>query len=276
MEEEIDLSGVIDLHVHSAPDDRPRLLDDFGVAHAAGGAGMRAILLKNHSTLTADRAALVAPHVPGLAVLGGLVLNAQVGGINPAAVEFALALGAREVWLPTLSAANHRHYEGRKGGIKILNEQGEASEAVLEVLALLAEKDVILGTGHIAFSEIAAVIPAARRAGMKRILVTHPEFPPVNLSIQQQLALAGPGIWFERCYASTTSIGGGVPMARITADIRALGVETTILSTDLGQAVNPAPVQGFRLYLAALAEAGFTSAELDRMARHNPTEVSGL
>jgi len=65
-------------------------------------------------------------------------------------------------------------------------------------------------------------------------------------------------------------------MARITADIRALGVETTILSTDLGQAVNPAPVQGFRLYLAALAEAGFTSAELDRMARHNPTEVSGL
>jgi hypothetical protein len=237
---------------------------------------MRAILLKNHSTLTADRAALVARYTPGLTIFGGLALNAPVGGLNPAAVEFALALGAREVWLPTQSAANHCRYYGQAGGIKILDEQGEVDKAVLEVLALLAEKDVILGTGHVSFIEMATVIPVARRMGVKRIIVTHPEFPVVNLSPAQQRALAELGVWFERCYASTTPIGGGVPLARVVADIRALGVEMTILTTDLGQAVNPAPVEGFRMYLAALAEAGFTQAELDRMARRNPAEALGL
>ncbi len=275
-EEEIELAGVVDLHVHSAPDDRPRLLDDFAVARAAAEAGMRAILLKNHGTLTADRAVLAAQSTPGLDVYGGLALNEQVGGINPAAVEFALALGAREVWMPTQSAANQHRYENREGGIEILQDQGELAEAVRDVLALLAEKSVILGTGHVSFTEMAVLIPAAREAGVKHIIVTHPELPSVNLSVAQQSALAGPGLWFERCYVSTTPIGGGVPLTRIIADIRALGVETTILSTDLGQAVNPAPVPGFRAYLAALRATGFTQAELDRMTKQNPTEALGL
>ena len=111
---------------------------------------------------------------------------------------------------------------------------------------------------------------------MKQIIVTHPELPAVNLSVEQQRALAGPGVWFERCYASTTPMGGGVPLARLVADIRALGVETTLLTTDLGQAANPAPVPGFRAYLAALLEAGFTQAELDLMARRHPAQVLGL
>lgn len=273
---EIDLSGIIDLHIHSAPDDRPRLLDDIAAAKAAAAAGMRAILLKNHGTLTADRAIVAAQRTPELAVYGGLVLNEEVGGINPTAVQFAVALGAREVWLPTESAANHRRQKNRQGGIEILDERGKVHKAVLELLSLLAERDVILGTGHVSFIELASVIPAARQAGVKQIIITHPESPLVNLSISQQRALHGPGVWFERCYASTTPIGGNVPLVRIVADIRALGAETTILATDLGQAVNQAPVEGFRSYLAALAEAGFTLMELDRMAKQNPAEALGL
>jgi hypothetical protein len=271
-----DLSGVIDMHVHTGPDDRVRLLDDVAAANAAVTAGMRAILLKNHGTLTADRAALAAQQTPGLAVFGGLVLNAQVGGINPHAVEFALALGAREVWLPTESAANHHRKKGKKGGIETLDEQGKVSQAMLDVLALLAEKDVILATGHVSFTEMATVIPAARQLRVKQIVVTHPESPLVDLSVAKQLALEGPGVWFERCFASTTPIGGSVPLARIAADIRAVGVETTILATDLGQATNPAPVEGFRLYLTQLAEAGFGPDDLDRMAKRNPAAALGM
>src|SRR6266508_3906304 len=100
---EIDLTGTIDLHIHSAPDVGPRKMDDLEVARQAAQRGMRAILLKSHWTLTADRAYLVEKVVSGIRVFGGLALNQSVGGFNPAAVEVALKMGAAQIWMPTLS-----------------------------------------------------------------------------------------------------------------------------------------------------------------------------
>lgn len=47
-----------------------------------------------------------------IAVFGGIVLNRWVGGLNPDAVDMAFASGARQVWMPTLSARNHLRYYG--------------------------------------------------------------------------------------------------------------------------------------------------------------------
>src|SRR5688500_3275177 len=101
---DVDLTGAIDLHLHTAPDVVPRKLDDVEAARQAAARGMRAILLKSHATLTAGRAELVERLVPDIRVFGGLALNDAVGGLNPAAVEAALKLGAVEIWMPTLSA----------------------------------------------------------------------------------------------------------------------------------------------------------------------------
>src|SRR5438128_2938796 len=67
--------GVIDMHVHSHPDVFGRNLDDIDVAQLAKSKGMRGILLKNHISETASRAALVMKVVPGIEVFGGIVLN---------------------------------------------------------------------------------------------------------------------------------------------------------------------------------------------------------
>ena len=40
-------------------------------------------------------------------MFGSITMNRQVGGINPVAVEVALKLGAKVVWLPTQWAGNH-------------------------------------------------------------------------------------------------------------------------------------------------------------------------
>lgn len=48
---------------------------------------MRAIVLKNHFDSTAPLAWVVSKVVPDLQVIGGVVLNRAIGGINPAAVE---------------------------------------------------------------------------------------------------------------------------------------------------------------------------------------------
>jgi len=78
----LDLTGFVDPHVHTAPDLVPRLLDDVSSVREAFKVGMIGILIKNHTTLTADRAALAAKLVPGIRVWGGLVLNRSVGGVQ--------------------------------------------------------------------------------------------------------------------------------------------------------------------------------------------------
>src|SRR5712692_2442297 len=93
LDSSVNLIGLIDPHVHTAPEHIPRLLDDLSLARQARDAGMAGVLIKSHTTLTADRAVIAARAVPGIRIWGGLVLNRAVGGLNPAAVENALAYG---------------------------------------------------------------------------------------------------------------------------------------------------------------------------------------
>jgi hypothetical protein len=55
-----------------------------------------------------------------------------------------------------------------------------------------------------------------------------------------------------------------------------VGVASTVLSTDLGQAGNPHPVAGMRAYLAALSRAGLRDGEIRRMAVDHPAYLLGL
>ena len=105
----------MDVHVHSEPDLFPRIADDVGVARHAASLGLRALSLKCHSERTTSRAYLTMQLVPGIQIVGGIVLNRAVGGINPAAVESALQLGAKHVWMPTVDAANHARTFGSTG-----------------------------------------------------------------------------------------------------------------------------------------------------------------
>src|SRR5947207_15545201 len=71
-------AGVIDMHVHPAPDVFGRALTDIELATVARRKGMRGIVLKNHVTTTADRAQIAMEQVPGIEVWGGVVLNNSV------------------------------------------------------------------------------------------------------------------------------------------------------------------------------------------------------
>ncbi len=69
------LSGTIDIHVHSDPDNRPRSIDAIDVAKLARTRGMRAIVLKNHYDPTAALAYIVRKEVPGIEVFGGMKIG---------------------------------------------------------------------------------------------------------------------------------------------------------------------------------------------------------
>jgi hypothetical protein len=274
---DVDLSGLIDMHMHTAPDVRPRTLDDQEAAQQAAAAGMRAIVLKSHVTCTADRARLAQKLLPEVTVAGGVALNETVGGLNPAAVEAALDLDARAVWMPTVSAQNHRlHCGGLGGGIRILDERGNLLPVVFGILEQIAAFDAILATGHLAVDESMALVRAAKAAGVLKIVITHPEAPWVNMSVAVQRDLRDLGAFFERCYVSSLPVGGGVDFARMISDIRAVGIGSTVLATDFGAAGLPTPVDGLRAYLAALWDAGFSEKDIRAMAGETPAMLLGL
>ncbi|MEM3434038.1 MAG: DUF6282 family protein [Candidatus Methanomethyliaceae archaeon] len=265
------LEGFIDMHIHTAPDVRERCCDDMEAARAAKREGLRAILIKSHVTSTADRAALAEKYVGGIRVFGGLVLNMQVGGLNPAAVEAALKMGAKEIWFPTFSAQHQLRQEGKGGGVTIFAEDGTIRPEVYEIVDLIHRANAILATGHLSVEETVALVSLARERGVSKIVVTHPEAPFIRMSAELQVALSQKGVFFERCYVNTThAVGNPVTIQEIAASIRLVGVGSTILSTDFGLASLPHPVDGLREYLSRLADEGFGDRELIRMASENP------
>lgn len=278
------LVGAVDTHVHSAPDVVERSMDDVEVARAAREAGMRAIVLKSHHTATGDRAQLATRHIDKVEVLGGIALDEAVGGLNPAAVEASARLGGVVVWLPTTTSSTFLRWIGRevvdhpfgqaRRGVHVLADDGSALPELFDVLEVVAELGLILATGHLDGLEIAVVVAEARRRGIERIVVTHPEHPYVALPHDAQRELAAQGVVFERCYlAFPEQRGIAEPVAEAMA---AVGSDSTILATDFGQATNPSPVEGYAAFLAELLELGVPEAAVRRASADNPARLLGL
>ena len=289
--------GGADVHVHISPDVVERRIDDVGLARRCEELGLAGFVLKSHYTSTAERAAVVRGVVPGIAALGAIVLNRAIGGMNPLAVEIAAREGARVVWMPTTdSHAEREHLADQPPGAnlpvwaKVEAEFGErgiqsspvatlddAAELLPEtrlVLEVVAEHGLVLATGHLGRAETFAVVGAARKAGVEDVVVTHPDFPAQDFSVDDQLELAGMGAWIERCF--TTPYTGKCSWEQWFEGTRAVGAERTLLASDLGQVQNPPVEDGLALMADRLLEAGFGEDDVQTMAVTNTRKIAGL
>ena len=273
--QEVSLDGAIDLHVHAGPDSRPRSMNDVEAARLAQAAGLRAILLKNHFTMTADRAALAMAAVDGIEIFGGVVLNRAVGGINPEAVrQMATFSGGRGkvVWLPTFDAEHAITSAGGGGPFVSVLENGEPRPAVLEVFDLLAEHDLTLAMGHSSPEEVLRLIPEARQRGVERILVTH--VFGQDATMEQMRAMADAGAVLEIDWLAVFS--GSRSIGEYHDAINELGESAFVMSSDLGQEGNPTHADGLRAYIRAMRDAGISTDAIDVMIRRNPARLLGL
>jgi hypothetical protein len=286
-----------DLHVHVAPDVMTRRIDDVSLAERFLEVGLAGFALKSHYTSTAERARVVARAAPGIDVIGTLSLNAAVGGLNPLAVEIAAREGARIVWLPTVDAlgeagARDREYaedahvplwvriqaELRDQGLEpppvpVLDGEGIPLPGLRAVLAVVARHGLVLATGHLTRDEIFPVVDAAVAAGVRHVVITHPEFPTEDLSIEDQVLLAERGAVLERCF--TTPHTGKCSWERVAEGIRATGPARNLLSTDLGQPVNPPVEDGLALFADRLLEQGLSADEIRTMTVVNSRLLAG-
>lgn len=288
--------GAYDLHVHVGPDVVGRRIDDLSLATRHREVGLAGFALKSHYTSTAERAQVVTNAVAGVRCIGTITLNGAVGGLNPLAVEIAARERARIVWLPTVDAVNEaserdREYppgskvplwvrtqqELRELGVEaepvpVVDGDGAPVAALHDVLAVVARHQLVLATGHLGRDEIFAVVDAALAAGVRDVVVTHPEFPSQDLSIEDQAALAERGALLERCF--TTPHTGKCAWEHVVDGIRATGPEHNLLSTDLGQPANPPVEDGLALFADRLLAAGMTDEEIRLMTVQNSTRLA--
>lgn len=272
------LRGAIDVHCHTAPDALARSVDDVALARQAKAAGMRAIVLKNHYTATADRAWLAMRAEPGIEVFGGIALNRAVGGINAEAVLRMAQMEGRRgrmVWLPTWDA---RHWVAAAGearpslGVVV---DGRPVPELAEVFRVAADHGLVIATGHASPEESLVLIEAACAAGVRHVLVTHALAPQLGMTDEHLREMVRRGATIELVWLQHHP-PAAVPVARAVAAIRAVGAEHVVIASDFGQAANPAPPEGLRAFIVALREAGITDAEIDLMAKRNPARVLGL
>jgi hypothetical protein len=291
------IQGAYDLQVHVAPDVIERRIDDVGLAQEFLTRGLKGFVLKSHYFPTAERAKVVNRAVPGIQAFGALTLNHSIGGLNPVAVELAGRSGAKIVWMPTVDAANETagrvdspvdgpgaklpfwakiQRELAATGIApppltVIDAGGNINPATRSCLELIACHDMILATGHLGRHEIFPLVRLARAMKLRKVLVTHAEFPSQNLSGQEQLELADMGAFIEHCF--TTMHTGKAPWEVVLDSIRRVGPERCVLSTDLGQTINPPVSDGFAMFAQTLLDAGFPVAEIRRMGVTNPGEL---
>jgi hypothetical protein len=286
------LEGAIDTHLHAGPSLFPRLIDAVEAAEAARAAGMRGIVIKHHHTPTADRAYLTHRAVPEVEVYGGVTLNYAVGGLNPFAVDAALKLGAKVIWMPSVDARNHLRHFGELGkygsklnyekpefyddakGITIL-EDGRLDPKVGQILNLVADADAAIATSHLSVEESKALVEEARRRGAKAV-VTHVAFVTASLSVEEQRWMAERGALLELCYSSLSPAWRSASIDEVAQAIRDVGAENYILASDLGQVHNPPPPEGLRIYIRLLLERGFDPDEIRMMVKENPERLLGL
>ena len=273
------LQGAIDTHIHGAPDIVPRRMSANALARAAQEAGMAAILIKCHHVGTASAAQLAAENVTGLKVFGGVALNITVGGLSPHVVETQLKLGAKEIWMPTQSAVNDlEHGQGDlQRAVRLTDDSGSWLPELHLILEMIAQYDVILGTGHLHPEESEKLISLAQSKGVKRILFTHPELVITKAPLEMQKRLAKKGVLFERTfYSSNPTPYPLLPVAAIAEQIKEVGVESTVVATDFGQKTNDEPVVGMKRFIAELMGCGLKPAEIETMIKTNPASILGL
>jgi hypothetical protein len=254
--EQINLQGLVDTHIHTSPDVKPRICNDLQAANQAKDELMQAIVLKCHWESTASRAQ-IAEYVSEMPVFGGICLNNSVGGLNIEAVQLSSQLGGKIVWLPTISARETNLFQG---------------DSLEEILHYIVQEDMVLATGHTSVADIFQLLDMARSIGLSRIIINHPLTSVVGASLDEQKEMAKYA-YLEHCFVACMSLHDGLDPKKIAESIEVVGAKNCIMATDFGQPHNPSPVNGFKLFIKTMQELGISKNEILLMSSNNPRNL---
>ena len=288
------LVDAVDLHCHvdlefSLSTFR-KALPEWEWLPRAEAAGMRAVLLKSHLWPSVSVSPFLAQLYCGaVRVETSITLNPAVGGLDPFAVEAAVAMGAKAVFMPTWGAQNdndrggfHRrlvpafgHFDpARLSTLSILDASGSLVDGVQDILRLVLEHDVVLSTGHLSWAESLVLAREARRLGYERLVFGHPMSGSVGAPVEAIEEAAQLGAYIEVCWP--TIAPGRRDPAEVVRVLRGIGASRTVLTSDFFGGGSSSPSDLLRMFLGALYDAGLTQEEIRHGAVTNPAALLGL
>jgi hypothetical protein len=217
-----------------------------------------------------------------------VALNNASGGVNPYAVDHAIKLGGKIVWMPTFAAANHiKAYESKSFPktarpmlppipLRVLDDSGNLIDDAKQCLDLIAEGDIILAGGHLHVSEQHVLFEEAVKRGVKKMLVNHPTYV-VGFSDEDIRQLAGMGVHMEHSICMFIEGRAKKHDAQDLAHlIKLVGVDKTVLGSDLGLTQAPKPVDGYRMIVDMLLDLQVPSADIRTMTSTNAAKLLNL
>lgn len=282
-DDDINLKGVIDFHVHAGPDSVDRAIDADDLARLAKSMGVRGMVLKSHWEKTSTMAYLVRKEVPGIELFGGVTSDIANGGINIEGVRRMADIKGhygRVVWLPTFDnetptkVANHVPYVS-------VSKDGKLRPEVLALIDYIATRpELVLETGHVTPEEGLIVVHEAHARGVKHIVVTHAMAS--RWTVAQMQDGAKDGAFMEFVYHATLGTRPQLTIAQYADAMKQVGYDHCIMATDLGDVHTPPPPpyplepQGFLEFMQELVKAGVPVAAINLMSKTNPALALGL
>jgi len=282
----ISLEGMYDLHVHPAPSIQRRRFTALGAIRLANEERMAGILFLDHTYNTTMMAETINEMGFQTKAFGSIMLNEAVGGLSPSVVEIALALGTKQIEMPTYSSKAHFDaygddqkifpYKKRLKPIYILDEHGHLIPEVEEIIDIIKGTDSFLASGHLSTSEVDAIVTCAKGKGC-RVMVCGVSTDMPGYPLDAQRNWASDHVFMEHDYMALTDVPHRTTLiGTIVEQIRAVGAERCVLGTDAGNIKLPDNVTAMKEFVGRLMEAGLTDKEIDLMARRNPKILLGI
>jgi hypothetical protein len=275
------MDGAIDFHIHGGPDAyMPTPYDELEIAIQACRVGMKALVFKCHSMSSARTAHFVQDAVNRWAeehnkrkidIFGGVVLNYCVGGLNPEAVNVCHRVGGKFVWLPNLDASFHRKVMGTKGGIEVLDENDNIVPPLREIFAMIAEVDMVLSLGHQSTKERFILIDEAKKAGIKRIELIHPNQVTNKMTVDQMKIAADKGAYIG--YYCTNFRPLQWSWDEFMQVYQTVGPDRIIAGTDSGIFMSPSPLESMRLYITGMLVRDVPERDVEKMVKTNASTL---
>jgi microsomal dipeptidase-like Zn-dependent dipeptidase len=182
----------------------------------------------------------------------------------------------RIVWMSTFDAENQIRANKSNAPFVRVSQNGALLPETKAVIAAIRKHNFVLASGHVSAQEALLMFEEGQRLGIRGMVATHGMGAPTSLTVEQAQQAAKLGAFIEFVSGTLANASAQSRIDRIAEDIRTVGVDHAILSSDLGQAGNALPADGFATFMEALRKKGFTDQELDRMAKQNPARLLGI
>jgi hypothetical protein len=282
----ISLEGMYDLHVHPAPSIQKRKFTALEAVKLANEAGLSGILFLDHTYNTTTMAETINEMGFKTKAFGSIMLNEAVGGLSPSVVEIAIALGTKQIQMPTYSSKAHLEaygddqkifpYKKRMKPIYVLDERGRLIPEVEEIINLIKGSQSFLATGHLSTAEVDAIIKRAKELKcMVMVCSVSTDMPGYPLDAQKRWA--SENVFMEHDYMAITDVPHvKTSIEAVVNQIKTVGAERCVLGTDAGNVRLPDNVTAMKDFINQLMQAGISEKEIDIMTRKNPKILLGI